>query len=75
MTKCVFGRSGWRTNETRIRKFADIIEFRRVTAMDLETIARRVLKEEGVSIDGPPDAMVRNNSGDIRALINDLQCS
>ena len=72
----LYGRSDWRTNETRIRKFADIIEFRRVTAMDLETIARRVLKEEGVSIDGPAlDAMVRNNSGDIRALINDLQCA
>ncbi|MEC8979369.1 MAG: AAA family ATPase [Candidatus Thermoplasmatota archaeon] len=72
----LYGRSDWRTNETRIRKFADIIEFRRVTAMNLETIARRVLKEEGVSIDGPAlDAMVRNNSGDIRALINDLQCA
>ncbi|OUX24004.1 MAG: hypothetical protein CMA23_005935 [Methanobacteriota archaeon] len=72
----LYGRSDWRTNETRIRKLADIIEFRRVSKMDLETIALRVLKEEGVSIDGPAlDAMVRNNSGDIRALINDLQCA
>ena len=43
---------------------------------DLESIARRVLNAEGITIDTSAlQSIIRENSGDIRALINDLQCS
>ena len=72
----LFGRSNWRTNQSRIQRLADIIEFRRVNKTDLESIARRVLNAEGITIDSSAlQSMIRENSGDIRALINDLQCS
>ncbi len=72
----LFGRRNWRNNQSRIQRLADIIEFRRVNNIDLETIARRILSKEGVSIESAAlQAIIRGNSGDLRALINDLQCS
>ena len=72
----LFGRSNWRNNQSRILRLADIIEFRRVNNNDMETIARRVLHSEGVTIDSSAlQSIIRGNSGDLRALINDLQCS
>ena len=72
----LFGRSNWRNNQSRIQRLADIIEFRRVRNIDLESIARRILKFEGISIDSAAlQAIIRGNSGDLRALINDLQCA
>ena len=72
----LFGRSNWRNIQSRIQRKSDIIEFRRVNNIDLETIARRILNKEGVTIDSSAlQAIIRGNSGDLRALINDLQCS
>ena len=72
----LFGRSNWRDIQSRIQRKSEIIEFRRVNNIDLETIARRILSKEGITIDSSAlQAIIRGNSGDLRALINDLQCS
>ena len=72
----LFGRSNWRSIQSRIQQKSDIIEFRRVNDIDLETIARRILNSEGITIDSSAlQAIIRGNSGDLRALVNDLQCS
>tara|TARA_X000001036_G_scaffold167836_1_gene158975 strand:- start:15106 stop:16617 length:1512 start_codon:yes stop_codon:yes gene_type:complete len=72
----LFGRSNWRNIQSRIQRKSEIIEFRRVNNIDLETIARRILNNEGITIDSSAlQAIIRGNSGDLRALINDLQCS
>ena len=72
----LFGRSNWRNIQSRIQRKSDIIEFRRVNNIDLETIARRILNKEKITIDSSAlQAIIRGNSGDLRALINDLQCS
>ena len=72
----LFGRSNWRNIQSRIQRQSDIIEFRRVNNIDLETIARRILNQEKITIDSSAlQAIIRGNSGDLRALINDLQCS
>lgn len=72
----LFGRTNWRNNQSRIQRLSDIIEFRRVNNIGLESIARRILNLEGISIENTAlQALIRGNSGDLRALINDLQCS
>ena len=72
----LFGRSNWRNIQSRFQRKSEIIEFRRVSNIDQETIARRILNKEGITIDSSAlQAIIRGNSGDLRALINDLQCS
>jgi replication factor C large subunit len=64
----------WKTNQQRLLKLADQIMFQRVEKMHMRKISRRVLDNEGHTID--PEALellIEGNPGDLRALIRDIQ--
>ena len=66
--------SSWRTARDRFSKHLITIRFDRASDEALRRIALRVIKEEGYTADpGAVDEMIRNNPGDLRALVRDLQ--
>ena len=66
--------STWRTARDRFSKHLVTIRFERVSNEGLRRIALRVIKEEGFTADpGALDELVKNNPGDLRALVRDLQ--
>ena len=66
--------SSWRTARDRFSKFLTIIKFERASDEALRRIAHRVLDSEGYTADpGAIDDLVKNNPGDLRALVRDLQ--
>ena len=66
--------SSWRTARDRFSKHLIPIRFERASNEALRRIALRVIKEEGFTADpGALDELVKNNPGDLRALVRDLQ--
>ena len=66
--------STWRTARDRFSKHLVTIKFERASDEALRRIALRVIKEEGFTSDpGAIDELIRNNPGDLRALVRDLQ--
>ena len=66
--------SSWRNTRDRFSPFLNIIKFERASDEALRRIALRVLKEEGYTADpGAINDLIRNNPGDLRALVRDLQ--
>tara|TARA_B100000959_G_scaffold153056_1_gene160392 strand:- start:13086 stop:14618 length:1533 start_codon:yes stop_codon:yes gene_type:complete len=68
------GGRNWRANRDRVLRLAENVIFDRVENADLRKVARRVLDSEGIGIDPASlEALVKDNPGDIRALVKDLQ--
>lgn len=66
--------SSWRTARDRFTKHLIPIRFERASNEALRRIALRVIKEEGFTADpGALDELIKNNPGDLRALVRDLQ--
>ena len=66
--------SNWRSTRDRFQRLVTTINFDRASKDALRNIARRVLKSENVEYDTPAvEALVKNNPGDLRALVRDLQ--
>lgn len=66
--------SSWRTTRDRFTKHLLKINFVRANDEALRRIARRVLREEGITFEEAAiDALARTNHGDLRALVRDLQ--
>ena len=66
--------SSWRSTRDRFGRHVQKIIFDRANNEALRRIARRVLREEGIEFDdGAITALVKNNHGDLRALVRDLQ--
>lgn len=66
--------SNWSETRTRFEKVVEVINMARVRKQEMRDIARRVLQAEGLTIDPEGmDILVRNNPGDLRALIRDIQ--
>jgi replication factor C large subunit len=66
--------SNWSETRTRFEKVVDVIKMVRVRKQEMRDIARRVLQAEGLTIDPEGmDILVKNNPGDLRALIRDIQ--
>ena len=64
----------WRTSRDKVLRLALKVDFRRADEEAKRRISRRVLQAEGISIDpGALDFFVRQNPGDLRALVKDLQ--
>ena len=64
----------WRTSRDKVLRLALKVDFRRADEEAKRRIARRVLKAEDITIDaGALDYFVRQNPGDLRALVKDLQ--
>ncbi len=66
--------SSWRSTRDRFARHVMTLTFDRVSNDAIRRIARRVLREEGVTFDGDAlDLLVKHNPGDLRALVRDLQ--
>lgn len=66
--------SSWRSTRDRFSRHVITLTFDRVSNDAIRRIARRVLREEGVTFDGEAlDLLVKHNPGDLRALVRDLQ--
>lgn len=66
--------SSWRTARDRFNRHLVTVRFDRASDEALRKIALRVIKEEGFTADSNAiDEMVKNNPGDLRALVRDLQ--
>ncbi|MEC7722333.1 MAG: AAA family ATPase [Candidatus Thermoplasmatota archaeon] len=66
--------SNWRSTRDRFSRHVLTLNFDRVSNDAIRRIARRVLREEGVTFDGDAlDLLVKHNPGDLRALVRDLQ--
>jgi len=66
--------SNWSETRTRFEKVVEVIKMARVRKQEMRDIARRVLQAEGLTIDPEGmDILVKNNPGDLRALIRDIQ--
>ena len=66
--------STWRTARDRFNRHLITVRFDRASDEALRRIALRVIKEEGFTADSNAiDEMVKNNPGDLRALVRDLQ--
>ena len=66
--------SSWRTARDRFTKHLIPIRFERASNEALRRIALRVIKGEGFTADpGALDELIKNNPGDLRALVRDLQ--
>jgi replication factor C large subunit len=66
--------SSWRSTRDRFSRHVMTLNFDRVSNDAIRRIARRVLREEGITFDGDAlDLLVKHNPGDLRALIRDLQ--
>ena len=66
--------SNWRSTRDRFQRLLTTINFDRASKDALRNIARRVLKSENIDYDAPAvEALIRNNPGDLRALVRDLQ--
>ena len=67
-------RINWRSTRDRFSRHVLTLNFDRVSNDAIRRIARRVLREEGVTFDGDAlDLLVKHNPGDLRALVRDLQ--
>jgi len=66
--------STWRTARDRFTKHLITVRFERASNEAQRRIALRVIKEEGYTADpGALDELIKNNPGDLRALVRDLQ--
>ena len=64
----------WKTSRDKVSRLALKVDFRRADEEAKRRISRRVLQAEEISIDpGALDYFVRQNPGDLRALVKDLQ--
>ena len=70
----LWGNTNWRANRDRVLRLSQEIVFKRVGAVDLKKIVKRIIEREDIGIDqGALDALVKSNVGDLRSLIHDLQ--
>ena len=70
----LWGQANWRLSQERVKRLAEFIPFKRVSEGARRRIVKRVLNAENISIDpGAIDLLVRNNPGDLRALVKDMQ--
>ena len=70
----LWGNTNWRANRDRVLRLSQEIVFKRVGAVDLKKIVKRIIEREEIGIDqGALDALVKSNVGDLRSLIHDLQ--
>ncbi len=70
----LWGNTNWRANRDRVLRLSEEIAFKRVGSVDLEKIAKKIIRKEEIGIDqGALDSLVKNNVGDLRSLIHDLQ--
>lgn len=70
----LWGNTNWRANRDRVLRLSHEVVFKRVGVVDLKKIAKKVIERENIGIDqGALDALVKNNIGDLRSLIHDLQ--
>ena len=66
--------SNWRSTRERFQRLLITINFERASKDALRNIARRVLKAENIDYDTSAiEAVIKNNPGDLRALVRDLQ--
>jgi len=70
----LWGNTNWRANRDRVLRLSQEIVFKRVGPVDLKKIAKKIIEIENIGIDqGALDSLVKNNVGDLRSLIHDLQ--
>ena len=71
----LWGRNrNWRRNRDRLLRKAELVNFNRAGKLHLRRVAHRVLDAEGRSMDPEAlEALIDGNSGDLRALVRDLQ--
>ncbi|MFL2957476.1 MAG: AAA family ATPase, partial [Candidatus Thalassarchaeaceae archaeon] len=70
----LWGNTNWRANRDRVLRLSQEIVFKRVGAVDLKKIAKKIIEREEIGIDqGALDTLVKSNVGDLRSLIHDLQ--
>ena len=68
------GRSNWRNTRDRFTRLTVKVNFSRVGEAPLRNIAKRVLRGEGIEFDDSAvNLLAKNNHGDLRALVRDLQ--
>lgn len=66
--------SSWRSTRDRFTKHVLRIDFSRANDEAIRRIARRVLRDEGIEFEETAiEELARQNHGDLRALIRDLQ--
>jgi len=69
-----WGRSNWRNTRDRFTRLTVKVNFSRVGEAPLRNIAKRVLRGEGIEFDDSAvNLLAKNNHGDLRALVRDLQ--
>ena len=64
----------WRKNKSRFSRFAENLEFTRVSERDLTRVAKKILNSENIDIhEQGMKKLIESNPGDFRSLIKDLQ--